>query len=131
MVFSGVFCLVWIGEAAVTLQIKLLGGKMYVHLSFRHCPRLSCTDVASTLQFLLSVNLHHRLHPFPSGHCRASQCAGAAYSRQNPCLSRPRRMVSSCRSQHLGRLGHRSQPSGHCRVPALHVLYRDWMSLFH
>lgn len=30
MVFSGVFCLVWIGEAAVTLQIKLLGGKMYV-----------------------------------------------------------------------------------------------------
>lgn len=28
MVFSGVFCIVWIGEAAVTLQIKLLGGKM-------------------------------------------------------------------------------------------------------
>lgn len=30
MVFSGVFCIVWLGEAAVTLQIKLLGGKMYV-----------------------------------------------------------------------------------------------------
>lgn len=29
VVFSGVFCIVWIGEAAVTLQIKLLGGKMY------------------------------------------------------------------------------------------------------
>lgn len=29
-VFSGVFSIVWIGEAAVTLQIKLLGGKMYV-----------------------------------------------------------------------------------------------------
>lgn len=29
-VFSGVFCIVWLGEAAVTLQIKLLGGKMYV-----------------------------------------------------------------------------------------------------
>ncbi|KAJ5373112.1 hypothetical protein N7517_005118 [Penicillium concentricum] len=28
VVFSGVFCLVWIGEAAVTLQIKLLGGKI-------------------------------------------------------------------------------------------------------
>ncbi|KAF7716641.1 Yip1 domain-containing protein [Penicillium ucsense] len=27
-VFSGVFCIVWIGEAAVTLQIKLLGGKI-------------------------------------------------------------------------------------------------------
>ncbi|KAJ5907572.1 hypothetical protein N7495_000254 [Penicillium taxi] len=28
LVFSGVFCIVWIGEAAVTLQIKLLGGKI-------------------------------------------------------------------------------------------------------
>lgn len=27
-VFSGVFAMVWIGEAAVTLQIKLLGGNM-------------------------------------------------------------------------------------------------------
>lgn len=39
VVFSGVFCLVWIGEAAVTLQIKLLGGKMYV--SFEPSFRLS------------------------------------------------------------------------------------------
>lgn len=28
LVFSGVFALVWIGEAAVTLQIRLLGGNM-------------------------------------------------------------------------------------------------------
>jgi len=28
IVFSGVFALVWVGEAAVTLQIKLLGGNM-------------------------------------------------------------------------------------------------------
>lgn len=28
MVFSGVFSIVWIGEAVVTLQIKLLGGNM-------------------------------------------------------------------------------------------------------
>ncbi len=28
VVFSGVFALVWIGEAVVTLQIKLLGGNM-------------------------------------------------------------------------------------------------------
>ena len=27
-VFSGVFALVWIGEAVVTTQIKLLGGNM-------------------------------------------------------------------------------------------------------
>lgn len=28
LVFSGVFSIVWIGEAVVTLQIKLLGGSM-------------------------------------------------------------------------------------------------------
>ena len=28
VVFSGVFAMVWIGEAVVTLQIKLLGGNM-------------------------------------------------------------------------------------------------------
>lgn len=28
LVFSGIFALVWIGEAAVTVQIKLLGGNM-------------------------------------------------------------------------------------------------------
>ncbi len=31
-VFSGVFALVWIGEAVVTAQIKLLGGNMYAFL---------------------------------------------------------------------------------------------------
>jgi hypothetical protein len=29
-VFSGVFAMVWLGEAVVTLQIRLLGGNMYV-----------------------------------------------------------------------------------------------------
>ncbi|QPH09930.1 hypothetical protein C2857_000999 [Epichloe festucae Fl1] len=29
-VFSGVFAMIWLGEAVVTLQIKLLGGNMYV-----------------------------------------------------------------------------------------------------
>ena len=33
LVFSGVFTIVWIGEAVVTLQIKLLGGNMYVKSS--------------------------------------------------------------------------------------------------
>ena len=29
-VFSGVFAMIWIAEAVVTFQIKLLGGNMYV-----------------------------------------------------------------------------------------------------
>jgi len=28
VVFSGVFAMVWVGEAVVTMQIKLLGGNM-------------------------------------------------------------------------------------------------------
>ncbi|EAT79077.2 hypothetical protein SNOG_13630 [Parastagonospora nodorum SN15] len=36
IVFSGVFAMVWIGEAVVTMQIKLLGGSMYVdHLKLK------------------------------------------------------------------------------------------------
>ena len=35
LVFSGVFATIWLGEAIVTLQIKLLGGNMYVsHLTY-------------------------------------------------------------------------------------------------
>lgn len=34
VVFSGVFALVWIGEAVVTTQIKLLGGNMQVAAYF-------------------------------------------------------------------------------------------------
>jgi hypothetical protein len=32
-VFSGVFAMIWIGSAVVTLQIKLLGGSMYAETS--------------------------------------------------------------------------------------------------
>lgn len=35
LVFSGVFAMVWIGEAVVTVQIKLLGGNMYVEMDVR------------------------------------------------------------------------------------------------
>lgn len=50
-VFSGVFCIVWLGEAAVTLQIKLLGGKMYVE----NDPDVhsGCLDYANTILRLL------------------------------------------------------------------------------
>jgi hypothetical protein len=32
VVFSGVFAMIWLGEAVVTTQIKLLGGNMFVYL---------------------------------------------------------------------------------------------------
>lgn len=48
LVFSGVFAMVWIGEAVVTAQIKLLGGNMYVPLHFR------CTLITKIMNIALS-----------------------------------------------------------------------------
>jgi hypothetical protein len=41
LVFAGVFVLVWVGAAVVTLNAKLLGGKMCVRLSWARCQALS------------------------------------------------------------------------------------------
>ncbi|KAF2035201.1 Yip1-domain-containing protein [Setomelanomma holmii] len=41
LVFSGVFAMVWIGEAVVTLQIKLLGGNMCVQSQARTAKMLT------------------------------------------------------------------------------------------
>lgn len=52
LVFSGIFAMVWIGEAVVTLQIKLLGGNMYVehYMLFQHRYQLTdqCTVPSSS-----------------------------------------------------------------------------------
>lgn len=65
VVFSGVFALVWIGEAVVTMQIKLLGGNMYVflesitrvHANSRTVPSFSQSQSLATRSSLWS--LHH------------------------------------------------------------------------
>lgn len=46
-VFSGVFAMIWLGEAAVTLQIKLLGGNMYVHNGLPIVVKLSMLTCSS------------------------------------------------------------------------------------
>lgn len=56
LVFSGIFAMVWIGEAVVTLQIKLLGGNMYVdrtsfqrlHANTRRVPSSSPSPSSAT-----------------------------------------------------------------------------------
>ena len=132
LVFSGVFCIVWIGEAAVTLQIKLLGGKMYVirHLVVMFPLRPFHTNVFAP-KILLPVNLHHRLHSLSLSHRRASQCFGPSDNRQNPRLPRPSSMVIGCRRKYSGWFGRGAEPCRHCGIPSLCVLYCHWMSLFH
>jgi hypothetical protein len=48
LVFSGVFALVWVGEAVVTMQIKLLGGNMYVSIHAMLEPMLTATVPSSS-----------------------------------------------------------------------------------
>jgi len=128
LVFSGVFCIVWIGEAVVTLQIKLLGGNMYAP-----CPSIHVGSAANTisLQFVLPIGLHHRLHALPSCYRRSPQCHGPPYHCANTCISRPNRMVSGSGCQYPRRLGRRKEPGRHCGLPAVRVLYCDWMPLLH
>ena len=55
LVFSGVFAMVWIGEAVVTMQIKLLGGNMYVSFSWPS-PVLVVHDSGANTNIALSHN---------------------------------------------------------------------------
>jgi hypothetical protein len=63
VVFSGVFSLVWIGEAVVTLQIKLLGGNMYVRFSSFPCMQWQETNAASSSFFQSVCIIGYTLFP--------------------------------------------------------------------
>lgn len=54
LVFSGVFALVWIGEAVVTLQIKLLGGNMWV---FRKHALIGDSSLLTDLSLITAPSL--------------------------------------------------------------------------
>ena len=83
LVFAGVFVLVWVGAAVVTLNAKLLGGKMCVARAraarrlwgaplATHAPPLLSAPLAPLLQLLLSERLRAGLLRVPAGHsCRA------------------------------------------------------------
>ena len=98
LVFSGVFAMVWIGEAVVTMQIKLLGGNMCVHI-----PRHS-RAYANIAQRLLPVRLHHRLHALPTCHRLASQRGWHTHHRKSTRIPCPHSLVVSSRREHHGRL---------------------------
>ena len=48
LVFSGVFATIWLGEAIVTLQIKLLGGNMYVLRTLSISHPITCYTAPSS-----------------------------------------------------------------------------------
>jgi hypothetical protein len=120
-VFSGIFALIWIAEAVVTFQIKLLGGNMYVEDLIIELLR---TKLTIPSQRLLPIRLHHRLHALPTCHRRAAEC----FARPDDCadtrLQCPRSLVARSRRQHP-RWQWRGEEQGFAgRVPALRLLHR-------
>ena len=124
LVFSGVFAMVWIGEAVVTLQIKLLGGNMCVDSV--HLPR----TYVNPHQRLLPVRLHHRLHPLPARHCLAPQRPRHTWTCPSTGLSRPHSVVIGSRRKHHGWFRRGQEPCGHCSIPAVCLLCCAGLSLF-
>lgn len=127
LVFSGVFATVWIAEAIVTLQIKLLGGNMCVpgHL------RSLATKLTTQSQLLLPIRLHHRLHALPARHRIATQCAARADHCPHSRLQCARTVVPRSGSQHSGRQRRGQEPGLAGRVPALRLLRRPGLPLLH
>lgn len=126
LVFSGVFAMVWIGEAVVTLQIKLLGGNMYAGLAREHMK-----GDANTTQRLLPVHLHHRLHTLPACYCVDSQRRRHTHDCANPRLPCPDCVVVGGGREHHGRIRRGEEPRRHCSIPLVCILRCVGLSLLH
>jgi hypothetical protein len=82
LVFSGVFALVWVGEAVVTMQIKLLGGNMYVSFYAIREPMLTATVPSSSPSRSSATRCSRLSSPRPSApsaspslsECRCTSC---------------------------------------------------------
>jgi hypothetical protein len=129
LVFSGVFALIWIGEAVVTMQIKLLGGNMYVCFH-SNLPR--CSGVYANLeQCLLPVRLHHRLHALSARHRLTSQCHWHPHHRQSAGIPCTYSLVPCGRCVYSRRFRCGQKSRWHRRVPSVCFLHCVGLSLFY
>ena len=116
-VFSGVFALIWIGEAVVTTQIKLLGGNMQVPFG------VSNYKVANTIsQLVLSIDMHHRLHTFSTGHCGNAERSTSTNYSTSSCIHRANCVVFGCWCQHSWGLRSGEESGWHCCISPIRVL---------
>ena len=120
--------MIWIAEAVVTFQIKLLGGNMYVKPQLTVPPP---TKLTSPSQLLLPIRLHHRLHAIPARHRRAAERPARPCHRADTRLQRAGSLVARGRRQHSGwqRRGEEQGLAG--RVPALRLLHWPGLPLLH
>lgn len=127
LVFSGVFAMVWIGEAVVTMQIKLLGGNMYVGLG-----KLLLKDfMLTSTQCLLPICLHHRLHALPARHRLTPECSWDSRNCQDTCVSCAHCLVSCSWREHFGRKWSGQEPRWHRCIPSICFLHRTRMPLLY
>ena len=152
-VFSGTFALIWIGEAVVTAQIKLLGGNMYVSsslpsLNLTGLPFLPFSTFPSTplpssqhmifsysqaipTQFLLPIRLPYRLHSIPPCYRRSPLSSQPNHDRPHPRLHRPDSMGNGRGYQHPGRQWRGPQSCRDCSISTLCLLRCFGMFVFY
>lgn len=120
--------MIWIAEAVVTFQIKLLGGNMYVESQLSVPPPAKLT---SPSQLLLPIRLHHRLHALPARHRRPAKRPARPGHRADTRLQRTRSLVACGRCQHSWwqRRGEEQGLAG--RIPALRLLHWPGLPLLH
>lgn len=127
-VFSGVFAMIWIAEAVVTFQIKLLGGNMYVEPQLTI---LSPTGLTFPSQLLLPIRLHHRLHALPARHRRPAERPARPSNCPDTRLQRAGSLVACSRRQHPRRQRRGEEQGLAGRVPALCLLHWPGLPLLH
>lgn len=120
LVFSGVFATIWLGEAIVTFQIKLLGGNMYVLFSQEGF----ATKLTISSQLILPIRLHHRLHALPSRDRLPAQRPPRADYRPHTSLHCSRTLVTRSGCKHFGRQWRGEEPGLAGRVPSVRLLRR-------
>ncbi len=126
-VFSGVFAMIWLGEAVVTLQIKLLGGNMYV--GGRALVRKPLLLTAK--QLLCPERLHHRLHPVSAGAGCSHVGPQASLDCAHPGLSGAHLLVSRGRREHPRRKRRCQESRCNRRLSAARLLLGTGLPVLH
>lgn len=121
LVFSGVFTMVWVGEAVVTFQIKLLGGNMYVPTLSLYLCRSS--QLLTYSQFILPIRIAHRLHPLPTGHRISLLRRETTLDRPDTSVHCPHALVARCRCQHPRWQWGVEEQGCFSSLPPSHLLY--------
>mgnify|MGYP003623000985 CR=1 FL=1 len=127
VVFSGVFAMIWLGEAVVTTQIKLLGGNMCVKISSLEGREL----IMDNLQLICTVYLYYWIHSVPSCHCGIILGRRNQQVRSNTNLSCPSGLVTGSWCQYPWWEWGRQKQSRYCCISIICLLYWSWMLMLH